>query len=61
MEDKLFEAFINKDYEYILQALEPLFKKYLRGVPVDLQDDLLQEYKILCFKIISEASFDTNN
>lgn len=33
MYDPLVMAFIEKDYEYILEALQPLFLKNLQSVP----------------------------
>lgn len=57
MDDELILAFLEKDYEYILNRLRPLFLKNLQGVPRNLHDDFLQEYQILCYKIVSEADF----
>ncbi len=52
MDYKLLQAFENLDYIYILWRLEPLFIKHLRGVPLNWQDDFLQEYRILCVRIV---------
>lgn len=57
MDEQLIRAILNKEYEYIFQKLQPLFLSNLIGVPSELHDDFLQEYKILCFKIISERNF----
>lgn len=52
MDLNLLQAFENLDYGYILCRLEPLFLKHLRGVPRSWQDDFLQEYRILCVRIV---------
>lgn len=48
---------MNKDYEYILNRFDPLFKKNLSGVPLDHHDDFIQEYWIETVKIVEKNDF----
>ncbi|AZP04301.1 hypothetical protein [Jeotgalibaca ciconiae] len=57
MDDQLVYAFKEKNYAYILKRLQPLFWKNLRGVALQDQDDFLQEYYLLCIKIVAACSF----
>lgn len=56
-EDELILAFMNKDYEYILNRFDPLFKKNLSGVPLDHHDDFIQEHWIETVKIVEKNDF----
>lgn len=48
-----------KNHAYILQSLQPLFLKYLKGVPTDLQQDFLQEYQLVCIQTVEAYLFES--
>lgn len=58
MDNKLIAAFKKKDYAYILKCLQPLFLKYLKGVPLQDQQEFLQEYYLVCLQTIERHHFD---
>lgn len=59
MSDDLIIAFKEKNHAYILNQLQPLFRKYLKGVSIQQQNDFLQEYYLLCIQIVEEHSFES--
>lgn len=58
MDEPLVRALKNKDYEYILERLQPLFYKHVKGVSPQQQADFLQEFSLLCIAIVEAYSFE---
>ncbi|WP_373836112.1 hypothetical protein [Jeotgalibaca arthritidis] len=59
MDKELICAMKEKNHAYILQSLQPLFLKYLKGVPTDLQQDFLQEYQLVCIQTVEAYLFES--
>lgn len=57
MDEALVWAFKRKDHAYILERLQPLFLKYLQGIPRQQQKDFLQEYYLVCIRTIEAYPF----
>ena len=58
MDEALVYAFKEKDFEYILERLQPLFWKYLKGVDPQYQEDFLQEYRLVCMQVVEAQTFE---
>lgn len=58
MDRELVYALKEKNHDYILQRLQPLFLKYLIGVSPDQQQDFLQEYQLVCIQTVESYLFE---
>lgn len=51
-------ALKEKNHNYIIQRLQPLFLKYLKGISSCYQDDFLQEYYLVCIETVENYPFE---
>lgn len=58
MDDELIMAFKEKDHASILERLQPLFRKYLKGIPFWDQQEFLQEYYLVCMQTVEGYAFE---
>lgn len=57
--ETLLLAFKRKDLNTIIEELTPLFYKHMKGVPPSVREDVLQELKLNCIRVVS--TYDFNN